>query len=34
MSEETRIEVCGAMELIGVAIYGNPETTAFCRAWE
>ncbi len=34
MSEETRIETCGPMEFVGVALYGNPEATPFCNAWE
>ena len=34
MSEETRIETCGPMEFVGVALYGNPETTSLCNAWE
>lgn len=31
---ETRIEKCGPMSFIGVALYGNPETTALSNAWE
>ena len=34
MNEETRIETLGPMEFVGVAIYGNAETTPFCRSWE
>ena len=34
MCAETRIESCGPIEFVGVAIYGNPETTPFCSAWE
>ena len=34
MREETRIETCGPMDFVGVALYGNPETTPFCSAWE
>ena len=34
MNEETRIETLGPMEFVGVAIYGNAETTPFCSAWE
>ena len=34
MSDNTRIEKCGSMRFIGVALYGNPETTPFCHAWE
>jgi predicted transcriptional regulator YdeE len=34
MSDKTRIEKCGPMSFVGVALYGNPETTRFCNAWE
>ena len=34
MSEETRIEIFGPIDFVGVAIYGNPETTPFSKAWE
>ena len=33
MSDETRIETCGPIELIGVALYGNPESDPSDRAW-
>ncbi len=34
MNKETRIETCGRMDFIGVALHGNPETTPFHKAWE
>lgn len=34
MDQESRIENLGTIELMGVAIYGNAGTTAFCTAWE
>jgi predicted transcriptional regulator YdeE len=34
MNRETRIETCGPLELMGVTLYGNPEKTHFCNAWE
>ncbi len=34
MSNETRIETCGPMDFVGVALHGNPETTRFSKAWE
>lgn len=34
MSGKTRIETCGPIDFVGVAIHGNPKTTPFCTAWE
>ncbi len=34
MKNETRIEEIGPIELMGVAVYGNPEITSFHKAWE
>jgi predicted transcriptional regulator YdeE len=34
MNQETRIEIFGPVEFIGVALLGNPETTSFHAAWE
>ncbi len=34
MIEEPRIETCGPMDFVGVALHGNPETTPFCNAWK
>lgn len=33
MSEETRIETCGPMEFVGVALYGDPESDPSDGAW-
>jgi len=34
MNQKTRIETFGPVEFIGVALFGNPETTQFHAAWE
>ncbi len=34
MNDRTRIETCGPLELMGVALCGNPATTQFHNAWE
>ncbi len=34
MSAETRIETCGPMNFVGVALYGNPELSSFSSAWD
>lgn len=34
MNQKTRIETFGPVELIGVALLGNPETTPFHSAWD
>lgn len=34
MNQKTRIETFGPIEFIGVALFGNPETTSFHKAWE
>lgn len=34
MREEIRIESLGPMEFMGVALHGNPETTALADAWK
>jgi len=34
MIQKTRIETFGPVEFIGVALFGNPETTPFHSAWE
>jgi len=34
MNQKTRIEIFGPVEFIGVALFGNPETTAFHTAWD
>jgi predicted transcriptional regulator YdeE len=34
MNNLTRIETCGPLELMGVALYGNPAVTQFHDAWQ
>jgi len=34
MNLPTRIETLGIQEFMGVALYGNPRETSFCKAWE
>ena len=34
MTEKTRIEISGPLEFVGVAVYGNPETSAISGAWD
>lgn len=34
MNQQPRIETFGPIELIGVALFGNPKTTSFHSAWE
>ena len=34
MNRQTRIETFGPIEFIGVALFGNPETTSFHSAWQ
>jgi predicted transcriptional regulator YdeE len=34
MNQNTRIEICGPLELMGVALYGDPKKIQFESAWE
>jgi len=34
VNQQTRIETFGPVELLGVSLFGNPETTSFHKAWE
>jgi len=34
MNQKPRIVTIGPVELVGVALFGNPETTSFHKAWE
>lgn len=34
MNQQTRIETFGPIELIGIAMFGNPKTTSFHVAWD
>jgi predicted transcriptional regulator YdeE len=34
MNQKTRIETFGPVEFIGIALFGNPETTSFHNAWD
>lgn len=34
MNPKTKIEFFGPVEFVGVALFGNPETTPFEAAWE
>ena len=34
MNKQVRIETFGPVELLGVALFGNPETISFHSAWE
>lgn len=34
MDHQPRIETCGHLEFMGVAVYGNPAETDFHKAWE